>query len=347
MKRRNFAKNLCLGLAPLLPNSSHKIFSQSFMDMKKARKPLRLKKGATIGLIAPSSPIQPNKYEKSIRNLKNLGFKLVFGKSVKKADGYLAGSDKERLDDLHAMFENPEIDGIWCIRGGYGSARFIPDIDFDLIKRNPKVFIGYSDITALLIAIHQQTGLICFHGPVAASEFSSYTQQQVQAVLMQPQSTYTIAQNKENEENNDSLFQDFVIRPGIASGKLTGGNLSLICSLIGTPWQMKIKNRLLFIEDIGESPYRIDRMLTQLNQHYDLNKAAGIILGVFLGCERKDEGSWTLRQTLTDRFKHLSVPIMYGLSVGHIDNMCTLPLGIEAELNTQQKTITLLQKAVL
>ncbi len=347
MKRRKFIERSSLGILAL--NPLKETISNHFLDlsMKKSRKALKLKKGQTLGLIAPSSPITAKKFDKSVNNLENLGFKLKLGKSVKESQGYLAGTDSQRLEDLHNMFSDPEVDGIWCIRGGYGSGRLLPKIDFDLIKKNPKVIIGYSDITALLIAINQETGLVCFHGPVAASDYEDYTVHQVQSVLMNPTKNFIIENSPINENNERSVFQPYVIRPGRATGQLTGGNLSLVMSMIGTPWEMTIKNKIIFLEDIGEAPYRVDRMLTQLLQCYDLNKAAAIVLGIFLGCERDDEDSWTLRETITDRLSHLSIPILYGFSIGHIDNMTTIPLGVEATLDTQTRTLTLLEQAVL
>jgi len=252
-----------------------------------------------------------------------------------------------RADDLNLMFNNPEIDGIWCVRGGYGTARILGMLNYKVIKENPKVLIGYSDITALLQAIFKHTGLICFHGPAAASEFTEYTKRHVKAVLMNPQEEYIINYATENLNNESSEFEPMVIQEGIAEGRLIGGNLTLATSLIGTQYDINYDNRLVFLEDIGEKPYRIDRMLTQLLLAGKFKRARGVILGVFLDCEaKKGSQSLSLRETLLDRFKKFKVPVIYGMSFGHIDNQFTLPLGINAELNTKNKSVTLLENTV-
>ena len=310
---------------------------------KKCIHPKPLSAGDTVGLITPSSSITEAKLEKAIANMKTLGLKVKLGKNIKAIHGFLAGTDQQRLDDLHAMFADDEVDGIWCIRGGYGLGRILPDIDYKLIKKNPKIIIGYSDITALLIAIHQKTGLIGFHGPLASSTFSDYTLKHVKNVLMHPKKHYTIGYANENDDIEDISYRTKVIRHGKARGQLSGGNLTLLSSMAGTKFEWSAKNKLVFIEDIGEKPYRIDRMLTQLLQSADLHKAKGIILGVFEDCQAKEGSrSLSLMETLEDRLGHLEVPIIYGLSFGHIKNNFTLPVGMEAEMDTEKRTLTLL-----
>lgn len=354
MQRRTFNKNFLL----TLPLASGLLSTAGTYRMSaKKIKPKRLKKGDTIGLISPASYIQDDGLEKAVTNLENLGFKVKKGKHIRKLRGFLAGTDQERLEDLHNMFSDKSVDGIWCVRGGYGSARLLPQIDYGLIKKNPKVFIGYSDITALLQGIHTNTGLICFHGPVGASEQTDFTKEQLIAVLMEGRAPHIIAipepaTEKTEEEAKDTkekkqAFEPYVINPGKVSGPLVGGNLSLLAAITGTDYQLDVRGKLLFIEDVGEKPYRIDRMLTQLRQAYPLEKTAGIALGVFSGCEaNEDDNSLTLRETLLDRLADLDVPIMYGLPFGHIDDHCTLPVGLEAELDTVARTVTLLESAV-
>lgn len=352
MNRRQFNKNILMGLggATITSSASANIFEnkKSTPDFrKKCIHPKSLSAGDTIGLITPSSSITEAKLEKAIANMKTLGLKVKLGKNIKAIHGFLAGTDQQRLDDLHAMFADDEVDGIWCIRGGYGLGRILPDIDYKLIKKNPKVIIGYSDITALLLAIHQKTGLIGFHGPLASSTFSDYTLRHVKNVLMNPQKSYTIDYAKDYAKENDDVeevsYRTKVIRHGKAKGKLSGGNLTLLASMAGTKFEWSAKNKLVFIEDIGEKPYRIDRMLTQLLQSADLHKAKGIILGVFEDCQAKEGSrSLSLMETLEDRLGHLEVPIMYGFSFGHVKNNCTLPIGMEAELDTEKRTVTIL-----
>jgi muramoyltetrapeptide carboxypeptidase len=333
------------------------MFGSSFLFNKKyapkrrkSIRPKRLKKGAHIGLITPGSFIDDEGLQKAVNNLENLGFKVSLAKNIRAERGFTAGSDQERLADLHHMFADKSIDGIWCARGGYGCSRLLPYIDYRLIKKNPKIVIGYSDITALLIAIYQKTGLIGFHGPVASSDFNDYTESQLRKVIIDPQVPNLISLSAENESlaKENAVYQSQTIRSGIAEGKLIGGNLSLLAPLAGTKFQPDIKGKLLFIEEIGEAPYRIDRMLTQLRQSYPLKAAAGIILGVFRGCERKEGSrSLSLQATLKDRLGDLNIPVVYGTSFGHISNMCTLPIGVKARLDADKKAITLLEKAVL
>ena len=247
------------------------------------------------------------------------------------------------------MFSNPDIRAVWCARGGYGCTRLLPHIDYDLIRRNPKVFIGYSDITALHLAIHQMTGLVCFHGPVGGSDFTEYTVRHLKAILMEARGPYTIKTiESHGTVKNPDLYQSQVLRSGRIRGPLFGGNLSLLAALAGTPFAFDATGKLVFMEDIDEKPYRVDRMLTQLRQSAKLDKAAGFALGIFSGCipEPGDE-SLTLAETISDRFGDLRRPAVYGLTFGHIANQCTLPVGLEAELDTQALTLTLSEPAVL
>ena len=349
MHRRSFSKRILLSL-PLVGSALSK--SQAKTLLPKKKKPKRLKKGDTIGLISPASHIDDEGLEKAVSNLESLGLKVKMGTHIRKLRGFTAGTDEERLKDLHAMFADPSVNGIWCVRGGYGSARLLPQIDYGLIKKNPKVLIGYSDITALLQAIHSQTGLICFHGPVGASDFTDFTKEQLLAVLFEGQSPHviTIPEKVENEtnevENPDQSMEPYVINPGKVSGELVGGNLSLLAAITGTKFDLDVQGKILFIEDVGEKPYRIDRMLTQLRQAYPLEKAAGIALGQFAGCEAKEgDKSLSLKETFLDRLSDLNLPIIYGLPFGHIENHCTLPLGVDVTLDTKNKTITLLESS--
>ena len=353
MDRREFSKNFLFGLSGLaLPNLIDENMdalsrNNNHLLMKKCIKPKRLSVGDTIGLIAPSSSITDAKLKKAIGNMESLGLKVKLGKYIKEINGYLAGTDEERLEDLHNMFADDSVDGIWCIRGGYGAGRILPKINYKLIKKNPKVFIGYSDITALTQAIYQETGLICFHGPVASSTFSDYTVKHLKAVLMNPTKTHTFEYATDNDAEKNKAYRTEVIRAGRATGELIGGNLSLLVSMVGTKFHWNEKNKLVFIEDIGEKPYRIDRMLTQLLQTSDLDKAAGIILGVFEDCEAQpDDRSLTLMETLKGQFEPLGIPVIYGLSFGHITNHFVMPLGVKAMMDTERRTVTLLESAL-
>lgn len=345
MKRRKFSKILFFGATAVSTFSPLSAFAFKSKKKKKTLKPKSLKKGDSIGLIAPGSAVTETQFQEAILNIEKLGFKPVYTKNILAKHGYLAGKDQLRLDDLHQMFSNPKINGIWCIRGGYGCTRILQNIDYQIIKNNPKALIGYSDITALLQAIHLKTGLIGFHGPVAVSPLTDFNLDIFQKVLMNPSPQLELKNAMENRENAADNFQTKAIRQGAATGILTGGNLSLISALAGTPYEVSYKNKILFLEDVGEKPYRIDRMLTQLRQSGDLNQAAAIILGIFKGC-KGDEDSLSLMETLNDRLGDLQIPVIYGMSIGHIDNQLTLPVGIKARLDTVSETITLLENAV-
>lgn len=349
MKRRDFYK-LAIGTAaglPLMAMSPPKdVACKKFP--RKIIKPRRLKIGATIGLIAPSSPIPLNRFQQTIKNLEGMGFRLVYDeKSVLSTNGYLAGSDTLRAAEVNRMFANKNIDAIWCVRGGYGAARILPMLDYKMIKKNPKVIIGYSDVTALLHGIFIHTGLVGFHGPVGASSFTDYTTRHVTSLLMSPKKGYEIDYAQDNLKEDDKLFKPYVITKGIAKGRIVGGNLTLVSSLMGTPYELEMENKLVFLEDIGEKPYRIDRMITQLLLGGGLKRAAGVALGVFSDCEAKpNDVSLSLKETMMDRFKDLGIPVVYGLSFGHIANNFTFPIGLEATLNTENFSVILNECAV-
>ncbi len=354
MKRRNFYKSIVaatIGL-PFMSFSNALTTSRNMVNNnfpKKIIKPKRLKKGDTIGLVTPSSPITKGQLEKTIKNLEELGFKLKYNESHLLAEkGYLAGEDLLRATSVNRMFEDKTVDGIWCVRGGYGAGRILPMLDYKMIKKNPKVLIGYSDITGLIQGIFLNTGLICFHGPAGASDFTDYTTRHVQNVIMTPSKEYTIEHLEEHETKEETLFHSTIIAKGKAKGRLIGGNLTLITSLMGTPYDIDMDKKLVFLEDIGEKPYRIDRMLTQMLLAGKFDKARGVILGIFRGCEMKEgDKSLKLAETMNDRFGKLGIPVMYGYSFGHIKNQFTLPVGIKAKMDTETKTVTLLEEAVL
>ncbi len=315
-------------------------------------KPKKLSKGDTVGLITPASAVTREAFEKSVENLENFGFKVKYSENMRVKKGFLAGTDKQRLADLHGMFENPEVAGVVCARGGYGSGRLLPDINYDLIQSNPKVLVGYSDITALLFAIHAKTGLVCFHGPVGASEYSDFTTDQFERNLIKGKNKSVIERPKHWDEIEEPTFDLIKINTGTATGALVGGNLSLIVSMMGTPFDLDFDNKIVFIEDVGESPYRVDRMLTHLLNSGKLHKAKGLALGVFAGCETKPDDpdfsqSLSLREVLEDRLSNLNIPVLYGLPVGHIDDNSTLPFGVEAELDVDKARLTILESGVV
>ncbi len=348
MKRRDFFKNTGLAtLAAGFPNLNS-MAKMPFETESPLLKPARLRAGATVALIAPASPFSEEKIASARKNFEMLGLKIKEGKSLYARNGYLAGSDEQRLADLHWAFSDPEVEAVWCIRSGYGCTRLLPHIDFELIKRHPKPFIGYSDVTALHFAIQKKTGLVTFHGPVAAADFPDNTLRHFRAALMEPVLNYEIKIPGEAEQLPGEEYRPFVIAPGTAQGTLTGGNLSLLAAMVGTAFLPSFRRKIVFIEDVGEQPYRIDRMLTQLLQATDLQKAAGIALGVFADCKPKGESpSLTLEETLRDRFGSLGIPVIYGIPFGHVPHQATFPYGIQAELDTGKGALRLLEAGVV
>jgi len=324
-------------------------------------KPDRLKEGDTIGLITPSRYLTEEKLRESVENLAKLGFRVKHTENMLVKKGYLGGTDRQRADDINRMFADDEVAGIMCATGGYGTTRLLPYLDYDLIRNNPKVLIGFSDITGLLYGLHSQTGLVCFHGPMGTSDYNDYTTQYFQQLLMDPQNslTYQSPENisekelvplylQDEEDTTISTAELITLSPGTAEGMLVGGNLTLVSSLCGTPYDIDMRDKIVFLEDVGEAPYRIDRMLTQLL--LDSNKlpaAKGVVLGLFTDCEADDEDkSFSLAHVLYDRLASLGIPVLYGLMFGHIKRNATIPVGIRARLDASGKTLTLLEKAV-
>ncbi|MBB4077559.1 muramoyltetrapeptide carboxypeptidase [Lewinella aquimaris] len=323
MKRRQFTQGLLA--IPALP-----LLNYPAPARRRNTVPQRLKTGDTVGLVTPGSYLTDDGLQRAYTQIEGLGLKVKPGKNIRAERGYLAGEDAQRLYDLHAMFGDPTVKAVWAARGGYGCGRLLPGLDFELIERNPKILIGYSDITALLNAITLRTGIVTYHGPVGSSEFTEYTREHLINAIMDGGQFAPIFPPAEAGER-------YVITPGSAGGQLWGGNLSLLAAAAGTEYAPPVEGNILFIEEIGEKPYRVDRMLTQLRQAWPLETAAAIVLGVFADCEADaDDRSLTLRQTLTDRLGDLGIPVAYGFPIGHIKNMCTLPVGVGCRVDTEK-----------
>ena len=349
MKRRNFIKGItAASLVSTLPINSFG-FSQTKVE-NPVIKPKRLREGDTLGLVAPGSFIDEDELQESIENLEKLGFKVKPGKNILKKNGYLGGTDQERADDLNEMFRDNEVKGIIAARGGYGCMRILPLLNYDMIKSNPKILVGYSDITALIYAIFSQTGLVTFHGPVGISTFNDYSVRHFMNVLVEGESNYKMYSLDEDDEGSE--FRRYAIRTGTAEGLLVGGNLSIVAALLGSPYHVPTKDKILFLEEVRESPYRIDRMLTEMLLAGHLKDCAGVALGIFKRCDidpddRSFSSSFSLSEVLMDRLYDLNIPVIYGLSFGHITNKFTLPVGIKAQLNVKDQSLTLLESAVI
>ncbi|AIF44651.1 LD-carboxypeptidase [Virgibacillus sp. SK37] len=298
-------------------------------------KPERLQKGDTIGIIAPAGPPDQEKLQKAIPFLESLGLKVNVGKHINEIHGYLAGTDQQRLEDFHNMVADPTIKAIIFARGGYGTGRIVSSIDYELIRNNPKIIWGYSDITYLHTAIRQQTGLVTFHGPMVASdigkeEFDDFSAEMFMQLFEPATYVYT-----------EKVSPLHVISPGNGTGMLVGGNLSLIVSTLGTPFEIDTNGKLLLLEDIGEEPYRVDSMLNQLKLAGKLEKAAGVILGDFADAEPTLKHSLTLEKVFSDYLSNLNCPVLSGFKIGHCLPHFAVPLGVEAELSADTKTLTI------
>ncbi|RLD26239.1 MAG: LD-carboxypeptidase [Bacteroidetes bacterium] len=308
--------------------------------------PANLKKGDLIGLVTPGSPVSKEQLDEIIVKLENLGYKTYYKESVLSEYGYFAGKDRERAEELMHMFTNPKVDAIWCVRGGYGSIRILNLLDFDLIGQNPKVFIGYSDITALLTSIYEKTGLVTFHGPVGIEEFNDFTVKSLENVLLDPGNHYKYPYQRVTGTEENPEFDRYTVRKGKAQGELIGGNISVLDSMIGSNFEPDFENKIVYLEEIEEMTRRVDKMLFHLLEATNLRKAAGIVMGVFSDCNINDEPRLSLKVAIEDLLLPLNIPISYGLSFGHIDNIITIPNGILAKMNADRNTLKLMEKAV-
>ena len=303
--------------------------------------PNRLPSNPTIGLIAPASPIyNPDDYRLMIENLTDIGFKLIEGEYTEIRNyGYLAGTDEQRALDLNNAFKNNKIDAILCIRGGYGSARILDLIDFEAIKENPKPLIGFSDITALHLAINKKTGLTTFHGPVGKSEWNTYTLDLFNSILKDAEKALITIPDLKKE-------QAFTINKGISNGELIGGNLTVLCSLLGSEYEPDWVDKILFLEDVGEDVYKVDRMLTQLKLNGVLDSISGFIFGECTSCTQSNN-SFSLKEVLNHHIKPLKVPAFYGAMISHDLYNATMPIGVNARMDANLHTIKLTEAAVL
>jgi muramoyltetrapeptide carboxypeptidase len=346
ISRRAFA-GLAAG-AVLLPSAARPA-GRSQRPPPTLLKPPRLRAGDTIGLVAPGGRIDDQAIAYAVARVEALGFKARLARNLRAVHGGYAGAVQQRVDDLHAMFAEREVGAIWCMRGGSGCISLLAHLDYALIRAHPKILLGYSDISALQLAILKQARLVTFHGPVAMSGPSDYALEHMLAVLMHPQAHYTIPMAQENSRRAllEPHFAVRTVTEGQASGRLVGGNLSLVSALMGTPYAADFRKAILFLEEVNEAPYRIDRWLTQLDLALGLRNAAALMVGICDRCGPEDaEPSLTLDETLDLHLKPLTIPAVSGYSFGHIRHQFTLPLGIMARLDSARQTLTLLEPAV-
>jgi muramoyltetrapeptide carboxypeptidase len=310
----------------------------------KILKPPALKKGDVIGIVSPaSSPDDFTRIEQGVKYLESLGYRVKLGKHIFKRYGYLSSTDDERADDLNEMFADEKVKAIICVRGGYGTPRLLDKVDYNLIKKKPKIFVGYSDITALQLAIFKKTGLVTFSGPMLAvdiySNFDGFAEDFFWRILT--------SREKKIEIKNPNGVELNTLKSGKATGTLLGGNLSLIASIMGTKYQPSFNGSVLVIEDIGEEPYRIDRYLSQLKNSGVLYKINACILGQFTDCAPKEpEKSLTLEQIFNDYLGNLKIPVISNLSYGHIPQKLTLPLGARVRVDAKRQKITIIESVL-
>lgn len=312
--------------------------------------PPRLRPGDTVALVNPSGAIYEREpYERAAENLRALGLQVREAPRLRARYGHLAGTDAQRASDINAMFADPTVQGILAVTGGSGGGRILPLIDYALARRNPKFLGGFSDLTALLNAVHRHTGLVTFHSPMAASEWNAFSVEHFRAVAMQGEAV--LMRNPASKEDALAPRQHRIrtLRGGRAQGPLVGGNLAVLAAISGSAYWPVFEGGILFLEEINEYIYRVDRMLSTLQLAGALDGLAGVVLGAFTNCGPGDGnfGTLTLDEVFDDYFGALGVPVYRGASFGHIPLKFTLPIGVTAEIDADAGTLRLLQPATL
>lgn len=307
--------------------------------------PKPLQQGATIGLVQLAGAMSEARFVTAIKQIEALGFVVYHLPELPRKHGYLGGTDQQRLNELHHMFSNSSVDAIWCVRGGYGTQRYLKDVDYELIANNPKPIIGFSDITALLNAISNECQLVSYHGIMGVSAFSDFDIKIFRQVVMEQNYPVVLSPLPEHGASENMNYHPYVITKGKALGQIAGGNLALLCAAIGTDFDVDYSGKILILEDVGEAPYRVDRMLNQLLCAGKLENVAGIALGIFDGCLPENHGSdsensLSLKEVFTDALQKLGVPVVYGLPFGHISENATLPIGAKAMLDANKLELT-------
>lgn len=347
--RRKFIQQLATVPAFLcLDPGKMALLAKEADKVKAPVKPAKLQPGDTVGLISPSGAIYESEpFEIAREVLEALGLKVKVGKHLYDRYGYLGGKDEDRAEEINDMFSDDTVKGLICIRGGSGAARIVDLLDYKAIAAHPKVFIGYSDITAFLLAIYAKTGLVTFHGPVATSEWNDFSLDYFKRILFE--GGMPLMTNPEKEEDQLVKTDDRVrtITSGRAAGVLAGGNLSVLAGLVGSGYLPDWKGKILFLEEVGEKIYAFDRMMSQLRLAGILKELNGFVLGKCTRCTTGEGyGSLTLEEVVDHYIKPLEIPAYSGAMIGHIAKKFTLPIGIKAEIDADMGTIQLLEPAV-
>jgi muramoyltetrapeptide carboxypeptidase len=295
-------------------------------------KPLRLSAGDIIGIVAPSSPFDEDPFNRGVAVLKSMGFHPVMPEGLFARKGYLAGTDAHRARLINGFFAEKEIKAIFCARGGFGSMKILPFLDYKLIHKQPKIFVGFSDISALLSALHSQCNLVCFHGPTVTGLANAARETKKSLLLsLTTDTTAKIGAKK-----------GLIIQSGVASGPVVGGNLTTLCHLIGTPYTLNLKGKILIIEDKGEAPYRIDRMLSQLTLAGCFEGMKGLLVGSFEDCGKAED----IYRVISETFRYTDIPVLAGVDIGHGKTNMTVPIGLTATLDTDRRQLIFHEPAV-
>jgi muramoyltetrapeptide carboxypeptidase len=319
------------------------------MTERELARPPRLRPGAQLALIAPSAVLlERDDLARGTELCRALGFVPRLGRNAGARHGYLAGTDDERLADLNDALADDAVDGVWCLQGGFGTTRILDRVDFASLRRRPKPVIGYSDITALINAIALEAGVIAFHGPFACDPFTAFTRRHFERVLCEGRPAG--AGERPAASANVVVPRHgriLALRGGVAEGRLVGGNLTLLQALLGTPFQPDFAGAILFLEDVHEDLYRVDRMLAHLRLAGLTTRLAGVAVGRFTEMKRQTSGgALAFDEVLETYFAPLGIPVAHGFPIGHIEDQWTLPLGVRARLDADAGSLTLLEAAV-
>ncbi len=353
MKRRRFLTVAsATGLMAILADAMRPVAGQS-VNLPTSRtilKPPPLQPGDQVGIISPAGAVfLQNELDIVVDAVRGLGLVPRLAPHVLDRYGYLAGTDRDRASDITLFFADPDIKALLPITGGWGSSRTLPYLDYEVIRQNPKIFIGFSDLTALLLGIHAQTGLVTFHGPNGLTSWRPDQTTPLRQVLFE--GGMTSLTSERTSEDSDRLMQVKnriqVITPGRAQGHLIGGNLSVLSGIVGSPYVPDLNGAVLFLEDVGEDIYRMDRMITQLKLAGIFDQLAGFVFGQCTNCgPDADYGSLTLEQVLRDHIQPLGIPAWQGAAIGHVEPILTLPIGTQVEINTDNGSLRMLEPAV-
>ena len=300
------------------------------MAVKHFRSAKPLEPGAHVALIAPAGPLQkPEELPRAQENTRLLGWEPIVGSHATDRHGYLAGTDRDRLNDINRALRDPKIDAIWCLRGGYGMMRILPGIDYDALSRTPKAILGYSDVTALHAALQRKCRLVTYHGPTAREPMTDWSRDSLRRAVVEQADSCGVAPNARE------------INAGVAEGRLVGGNLAVLTSLCGTPFAPDLSDGIVILEDINEPVYRIDRMLQQLMLAGAFNGCRAIVFGECVKCpDDAGGGGRPFDEVLGEIAHSLGVPCLAGIPVGHIAEQWTIPLGATATIDTAKRALT-------